>query len=145
VILKDAPARARGDLLYHLSSPYLLLIASLLTASFVVSSIDSVIIAVHGHNPLTWWTASTYLLAFGPSTAFTYLYWLEERCNRLSLLTAWGLAHLYVLYGLMWYVAGWRAVWRTARRRTGWVKTDRVAEPVTVIDLTDDATAEITS
>jgi hypothetical protein len=35
---------------------------------------------------------------------------------------------MYVCYGMMWYASGWWAVGRTLRGRTGWAKTDRVAE-----------------
>jgi 1,2-diacylglycerol 3-beta-glucosyltransferase len=142
-ILRGAPARARGDLLYHVSSPFLLLVASLLTASFVVSLLDGVLLAGRGRNPLTWWSLSTYLLAVGPATVLTWLYWRDERRRGLRLLTAWGYAHLYVGYGLMWYVAGWRAVCRTALGRTGWTKTDRTPEPPAEVDLTDGVPAAV--
>lgn len=128
-ILRGVPARARADLLYHVTSPILLLIASLLTASFAVSVADGVLAVTQGRNPLTWWLLSTYVLAFGPSTAFAWLYWREERGHGVGPVRAWGYAHLYVAYGLVWYVAGWRAVWRTVRGRTGWAKTERVPEP----------------
>ena len=44
-----------------------------------------------------------------------------------------GLAHLYVCYGMIWYASGWWAVVRTLRGRTGWAKTDRVAEAPVVL------------
>ena len=127
-ILRGAPRRARGDLLYHLSSPAILLIASLLTASFVCSLFGSGLTAAEGGNPLGWWVASTYALAFGPALIYGYTYWLRERDQGVSLTRTAGLAHLYVCYCLMWYAAGWWAVGRTLRRRTNWSKTDRVAE-----------------
>ena len=127
-ILRSAPNRARADLLYHLSSPAILLIASLLTASFISSLLASGVVAANGGNPLGWWVLSTYALAFGPALLYSYTYWLQERENGISLTRTAGLAHLYVCYCLMWYAAGWWAVGRTLRRRTNWTKTDRTTE-----------------
>jgi 1,2-diacylglycerol 3-beta-glucosyltransferase len=128
LVLRSAPRRARGDLVYHLSSPAVLLIASLLTASFLVSVINSAILAVQGQNPVGWWIASTYALTFGPALIFSSVYWTRERGQGLGPLRLMCFAHLYVCYGMMWYASGWWAVGRTLRGRTGWAKTDRVAE-----------------
>jgi cellulose synthase/poly-beta-1,6-N-acetylglucosamine synthase-like glycosyltransferase len=128
LVLRRVPRRARADLLYHLSSPAVLLIASLLSASFVFSLADSVARAAQGLNPLGWWVASTYALTFGPAIAFGFVYWLRERSNGVGLLRTAGFAHMYVCYSTMWYASGWWAVARTLRGRTGWAKTDRVTE-----------------
>lgn len=128
LILREAPGRARADLLYHLSSPLLLLVASLMTASFVVSLMAYGLLLAQGRNPAGWWLLSTYLLAFGPALAYSAVYWSRERDSGLSLPGAAVLAHVYVGYGLIWYVAGWRAVVRTLRGSAGWVKTERSAE-----------------
>jgi cellulose synthase/poly-beta-1,6-N-acetylglucosamine synthase-like glycosyltransferase len=127
-ILRSAPPRARADLLYHVSSPAVLLIASLLSASFVLALTDYVMLALHGQRLFGWWLASTYGLTFGPGLMFSSVYWTRERENGIPLIKVAGFAHLYVCYSLMWYIAGWWAVSRTLRRRTGWAKTDRVAE-----------------
>jgi cellulose synthase/poly-beta-1,6-N-acetylglucosamine synthase-like glycosyltransferase len=127
-ILRSAPPRARADLLYHVSSPAILLIASLLSASFVLALTDYVILALHGQRLFGWWLASTYGLTFGPGLMFSSVYWTRERENGVPLIKVAGFAHLYICYSLMWYVAGWWAVSRTLRRRTGWAKTDRVVE-----------------
>ena len=128
-ILRGTPARARADLLYHLSSPLLLLIASLMTGSFVVSLGAYAVLLASGENPAGWWLLSTYLLAFGPAVAYSVVYWTRERDDGLSLPGTILLAHLYVGYGLIWYVAGWRAVVRTLRGESGWTKTERTVEP----------------
>ena len=128
LVLRSAPRRARSDLLYHLSSPVILLIASLLATSFLVSLANCVVLAAQGRNPLGWWVASTYALTFGPALIFSYVYWTRERGSGMRLLRVAGLAHLYVCYGMMWYVSGWWAVGRTLRGQTGWAKTDRVAQ-----------------
>ncbi len=126
-VLRFAPPRARTDVLYHLTSPWLLLIASLLTGSFLVSCAASIGRALGGHPVLGWWLLTTYVLSFAPAVAYSYVYWLKER-EHLSLLRCVLLAHVYVVYGLMWCLAGWWAVWRSARGRTAWVKTARTAE-----------------
>jgi cellulose synthase/poly-beta-1,6-N-acetylglucosamine synthase-like glycosyltransferase len=128
LVLRSAPRRARADLLYHLSSPAILLVASLLSASFLLSMVNSVILAAEGQNPFGWWIASTYALTFGPALAFSFVYWLRERSNGVGVLRTAMFAHMYVCYGMMWYASGWWAVGRTLRGRTGWAKTDRVAE-----------------
>jgi cellulose synthase/poly-beta-1,6-N-acetylglucosamine synthase-like glycosyltransferase len=128
LVLRSAPRRARADLLYHLSSPAILLVASLLSASFLLSMVNNVVLAAEGRNPFGWWIASTYALTFGPALAFGYVYWLRERSNGVGLLRTAMFAHMYVCYGMMWYASGWWAVGRTLRGRTGWAKTDRVAE-----------------
>jgi 1,2-diacylglycerol 3-beta-glucosyltransferase len=127
-VLRSAPRRARADLLYHLSSPAILLIASLLSASFLLAVANDVIIAAHGRSPFGWWLASTYALTFGPALVFSSVYWTRERRSGVPLMKVAGFAHLYVCYSLMWYVAGWWAVGRTLRGRTSWAKTDRVTE-----------------
>ena len=129
-VLRSVPRRARSDVLYHLTSPVLLLIASLLSGSFLLALGDFAIGATTGHNPVGWWMASTYVLSFGPALAYSYVYWKSERASGISRLHVFALAHVYVCYGLMWYASGWWAVARTLRRRTGWAKTDRVAEIV---------------
>jgi hypothetical protein len=129
LVMRSAPRRARADLIYHLSSPAVLLIASLLSASFLLSLANSAVIAAEGRNPFGWWIASTYALTTGPALAFSFVYWLRERSNGVGLLRTAVFAHMYVCYGMMWYASGWWAVVRTLRGRTGWAKTDRVAEP----------------
>ncbi len=127
-VLRSAPRRARADLLYHLSSPAILLIASLLSASFLVAVANYAVLAARGQDPFGWWLASTYALTFGPALMFSVVYWTRERHSGVPMIKIAGFAHLYVCYTLMWYAAGWWAVGRTVRRRTSWAKTDRVAE-----------------
>ncbi len=120
--------RGRTDLLYLLSAPALLLIASLLTVSFLFFLANGVVLAATGHNPFGWWAAVTYALIVGPALVYTSVYWKCERAHGLRLRTAVGLAHVYAAYSTMWYLAGWRAAVRALRGHTGWAKTDRVAE-----------------
>ena len=104
-----------------------------MTASFLVSLAAYGLLLGQGGNPAGWWLLSTYLLAFGPALAYSAVYWTRERDHGLSLPGAAVLAHVYVAYGLIWYVAGWRAVVRTLRGSAGWAKTERSAEPTPVM------------
>jgi cellulose synthase/poly-beta-1,6-N-acetylglucosamine synthase-like glycosyltransferase len=133
LVLRSTPRRARSDLLYHLSSPAILLIASFLSASFLLSLANCAVLLAQGRNPFGWWIASTYALTFGPALAYGLVYWSRERHNGVSLVRVAGLAHLYVCYGMIWYASGWWAVVRTLRGRTGWAKTDRVAEAPVIL------------
>jgi hypothetical protein len=129
-VLRDVPGRAALDLAYHLTSPVLLLVASCLTLSFLVSVAAALAFLVGGQNPVGWWLLTTYVLSFGPALVYsTVVYWPRERAEGISLLRCCWLGHLYVLYGLMWYAAGWWAVARIARGQHGWAKTERAAEP----------------
>ena len=133
LVLRSTPRRARSDLLYHLSSPAILLIASFLSASFVLSLANCGVLLAQGRDPFGWWIASTYALTFGPALAYGLVYWSRERRNGVPLVRVVGLAHLYVCYGMIWYASGWWAVVRTLRGRTGWAKTDRVAEAPVIL------------
>lgn len=127
LVLRGAPQRARADLAYHLSAPLLLLIASLLSASFLASVIAHVIRAAQGQGEPAWWMLGSYLLTVGPTLAFAAVYRAAQMPRPSWTRTAL-LAHGYVVYGLMWYLAGWRAAWRMVRGRTGWAKTGRIEE-----------------
>ena len=135
LVLRSAPRRARSDLLYHLSSPAILLIASFLSASFLLSLANCAVLVTQGRDPFGWWIASTYALTFGPALSYGLVYWSRERRNGVSLGRVAALAHLYVCYGMIWYASGWWAVVRTFRGRTGWAKTDRVAEAPVALSL----------
>jgi 1,2-diacylglycerol 3-beta-glucosyltransferase len=139
-VLRHAPRRSRTDVLYHLSSPAVLLIASLLTTSFVLSLANCMLLVAERRDPLGWWLASSYALTFGPALCYSYVYWSRERANGVPLLRVTVLAHLYVCYGMMWYASGWWAVGRTLRGKTGWAKTERVAEAPVALPLAATAT-----
>lgn len=117
----------KADLVFHLVNPLLML--ALQTASIVWMARFGWEIATQ-----PWATTVTqlggldgvvlYLLAFCLAPVVTYVYLTVE--PGVSGLAAVGLAHLYIVYGYMWYVAGLRAVGRQIRGRRGWAKTARV-------------------
>lgn len=148
-LLPGVLTRIRGvqmlDLLYLLTSPFLLLVSSLLSAGFWLSLTGALLTAAAGGPPVSPWWAPVYLLTFGPMYVYGILYWRIERRGGLSPLRTLLLMHLYPLYSSLWYLAGWRATARALAGRTAWSKTDRVdevepatpapaaiAEPVTV-------------
>jgi hypothetical protein len=79
VLSDPLPPRARADLLYHLTSPLLILMGSLLTASFLVSLVAMAATAVGGVNPFGGWVAWSYALSFGPAYLYGAVYWTRER------------------------------------------------------------------
>jgi len=128
LVLRSMPGRNGADLLFLLSSPALVLIASLLSLSFAVVLVNGAVLMATDHDPFGWWVAVTYALILGPALAYAGVYWKQERETGLRLVKAFWLAHLYVSYSMIWYVSGWRAAARAIRGRNGWAKTDRVAE-----------------
>jgi 1,2-diacylglycerol 3-beta-glucosyltransferase len=128
-VLREVPGPAAMDLVYHLTTPVLLLVASCLTASFLVALVAAAASLAVGGDPMGWWVLTTYVFSFGPALVYsTAVYRPRERSEGGSLLRCLSWGHLYVVYGLMWYAAGWWAVARIARGQHGWAKTERAAE-----------------
>lgn len=127
-VLRDLTGTRRVDLLYHLTSPFLLLIVGFLSAAFGLWAASLAAGLVAGTVEFSWWWVSAYLTAFGPALLFGIVYWQHERSNGLSPLSAVLLLHLYVVYAMLWYVAGWKATARVLLRRNAWAKTDRTTD-----------------
>ncbi|ANS79216.1 N-acetyl-glucosamine transferase [Serinicoccus hydrothermalis] len=123
-VLDSLKGSARIDLYYHLTSPFLLLVASLFSVAFTAWVLDLVTDVYTGELEPSWWWVTSYAFAVGPTLVLTLLY--RRREPDLPVLTAFALAHVYVAYSMLWYAAGWRAVGRTLRGRTGWAKTERL-------------------
>jgi 1,2-diacylglycerol 3-beta-glucosyltransferase len=125
LILRRVPAKAAADLLYHLSSPVLLLLASLLPLSFITALIGAGVASARtGHPVLSpWWLPVFYGLTFGVAGSYAYVY--RKREKEFGVLQALLLGHLYVIYGYIWFVSGWWALGRTVRGRQTWLKTAR--------------------
>lgn len=129
-VIGDLRGKRRVDLGYHITSPYLLLVGSLLTVAFGLWILDLVVAAVTGTLVFSPWWISSYLVAFGPTLAFSIIYWRQERSTGFHWLTGFLVFHLFPLYATLWYLAGWRAVFRILMGRSGWAKTDRLQEPI---------------
>ena len=141
-VLRDLSGTRRADLLYHLTSPFLLLLTSFLTLAFAFWVLDLVVGVLTGTAVVSGWWLSSYLIAFGPALLYGLVYWGQERHSGLSVLAAVALIHVYVLYAVLWYVAGWKAAWRAVRGQNGWAKTERVVENH---DQVDASAAELTA
>jgi cellulose synthase/poly-beta-1,6-N-acetylglucosamine synthase-like glycosyltransferase len=125
LILRDIPTRAALDLLYHLSSPVLILLTSLLPLSFLVALGATVTASVRvGHSLVSpMWLAGPYLLSFTAAYGYGFVYAKRER--ELGLLRSVLLAHVFVFYGYIWFAAGWWGFWRMLTGKRGWLKTAR--------------------
>ncbi|NAZ88752.1 glycosyltransferase [Kineococcus sp. T90] len=118
--------RTTLDVLHHLLAPFAILLTSLLPVLLGLLGLlflvdpnraqravgDTDVLALLGFYALTF--------AFVPVLAHVY-----RSRTPVSGPAAVLLAHLYVLYAWLWYVAGWWAVVRVLRGRNGWAKTAR--------------------
>jgi 1,2-diacylglycerol 3-beta-glucosyltransferase len=79
-----------------------------------------------------WWTtiAVWYLFTFGPALYLLFHY--RRRTKEMSIVGAFLTAHVYAVFQLIWYLAGWKALARIVTRRKGWVKTERYVEPLAI-------------
>ena len=128
-VAREQRGLGRADTLWQILTPYLLLTGSLLTLSFLITMVTAGVAAVLRWEQSWAWLVGAYIIAFGPALIYAWIYWRIERSEGLNLLKAVGYAHLFVLYGLLPSLYGWRAVARELTGRTGWAKTAREAEP----------------
>lgn len=124
-ILRDIPTRPALDLLYHLSSPVLILLTSLLPLSFLVATAGTVVGSVQAGHPLIspMWILGPYVLSFTAAYAYGVVYHRRER--DLGLLRAILLSHVFIFYGYIWFAAGWMGLWRMLTGKQTWLKTAR--------------------
>ncbi|MGB5952662.1 MAG: glycosyltransferase, partial [Ornithinimicrobium sp.] len=143
-VLTGLRGRARADLVYHLTNPFLLLVVSFLSAAFLLWTGALALGLVLGTTTPSWWWLSAYLVAFGPALLFGAVYRSAERqdADGLPLWRSVVVMHLYVGYAVLWFIAGWRAVWRIVTSQNGWSKTDRTVEASPEKDESTDSTTE---
>ncbi|MEV0169758.1 glycosyltransferase [Streptomyces sp. NPDC050803] len=125
LILRDVPTRPALDLLYHLSSPVLILLTSLLPLSFLVALGATTVASVQDGQALVspMWLLGPYLLSFTAAYAYGFVYAKRER--DLGLVRSVLLAHVFVFYGYIWFFAGWWGFWRMLTGKRTWLKTAR--------------------
>ncbi|MEV4438171.1 glycosyltransferase [Streptomyces sp. NPDC049577] len=125
LILREVPGRAAVDLLYHLSSPVLILLTSLLPVSFIVATAGAVVGSVQAGHPLfsPMWVIGPYVLSFTAAYAYGWVY--SRREQGLGLVRAILLSHVFVIYGYIWFAAGWWGLWRMLTGKQTWLKTAR--------------------
>ncbi len=129
LLRSSLPMTTTADLVYHLTSPVLILVASITSVTWIGFLLT---VALRGSpGALVFGGAwliplMTYVLMFGLAPLVAFNYWLRD--SETSFVRALLFAHVYTLYCYMWAVAGWRAVARTLLRRRGWAKTARTTE-----------------
>lgn len=128
VVRSSLPLRARLDLSFQLTATAQLLVASVaITAAWVIGVVEAVTQVRHPAEILLGEAGmQTYLVAFSPSPLIAWIYW--RRHPEIGFLRGLLVSHLFMAYTCLWFVAGWRAVLRHARRQRGWAKTSRVIE-----------------
>jgi len=119
------------DMVWYLTLPIAVLLTPIaglpvlatMAVFVVLDPVDAARIAFANHGvPLF----ALYVVSFGQSYLSAYVYWMR---GRVGLGRAILLAHAFEIYTHLWLIAGWWAVWNMLRRKRGWAKTDRVAEP----------------
>lgn len=130
VLRSHLPGKASSDVVWYLLLPVLVLLlpAAILplwiafVALLIAEPGRAVGLLLHDHGlPI----ALAYLLCFGPSYPYAFVYWLR---GRMGLGRAVLLAHAFELYSHLWLISGWWAIGRMVRGKRGWEKTARVAE-----------------
>jgi 1,2-diacylglycerol 3-beta-glucosyltransferase len=131
ILRSNLPTRTVVDLSLNLLGPILVLATSIMSAVFLVAmtiavalrpqAVGALLTADHGMLLL-----AGYVLTFGMAPVFAWVYRRYE--PGVSRREALALGHLYCSYGYIWYLAGWKAVVRLISGRSGWVKTQRIAE-----------------
>ncbi|WP_243858904.1 glycosyltransferase family 2 protein [Actinomyces sp. ZJ308] len=143
-VAREQRGLGRADTLWQILTPYLLLTGSLLTLSFLISMATAGVAAVLRWEQSWMWLVGAYVIAFGPALIYAWIYWRIERSEGLGLIRAVAYSHLFVLYGLLPSLYGWRAVARELTGRTGWAKTAREAEPDQAAQAQPSHTAAVT-
>jgi 1,2-diacylglycerol 3-beta-glucosyltransferase len=131
IVRSQLPMRSVTDMVWYLTLPIAVLLTPIaglpVLATLVVlvamSPLDVARYAFADHGiPLL----AVYVLSFGQSYLAAYVYWMR---GRVGLGRAILLAHVFEIYSHLWLIAGWWAIANVLRRKRGWAKTDRVAEP----------------
>lgn len=139
VLRSSLPARTSLDILHILLSPALVLVMSWsvlllaaavgLTAAVAPHRLWVDLLADHGEL-----LGVSYVLSFG--LAFPYAFVYRRMTPSRSFLRCLWWGHIYTFYGYIWFAAGWLAISRVLRRRTGWQKTARTL-PIASVTFDD--------
>jgi cellulose synthase/poly-beta-1,6-N-acetylglucosamine synthase-like glycosyltransferase len=130
ILRAGLPLHTTLDLCWHLLGPAAILLMSAWSALFV-ATLGWLWATDPGGSARTLTTQVWILPAFyGLSMAPALLYGLVYR-RQTRTLGRWrvaALSHVFIIYGYLWFLAGWRAVWQAATGRRGWAKTSRTAD-----------------
>jgi 1,2-diacylglycerol 3-beta-glucosyltransferase len=123
----DLHPKTRLDLAWYLIWPTSILVIPIASAVIMAAICALAIrdphalLADHGARLI-----AMYLLSASGAWVSTFVYWLR---GRAPLGRSFLYAHLFELYSNLWLVAAWIALWRLARGKGGWEKTQRIDEP----------------
>ena len=125
------------DLLYNLTGPMTVLLLSLSIFAVLLANILILI-----SEPMKYIHAVTsnfglpliivYLFSFGFAPIYAYLY--LKATPDVSVARGIYYAHLYVFYSYIWFISGWKAIFRIVFRKKGWSKTSRFTKQVAILD-----------
>jgi cellulose synthase/poly-beta-1,6-N-acetylglucosamine synthase-like glycosyltransferase len=130
-LIPDIRRAARGrvalDLLHILLSPLLIFVGSFMTLSLLASVVGACFSAAAREQllqpvPLVSW----YVLTFAPALLFGPLY--ARATGEFGIVKGLAYGHVFIVYGLVWLVAGWGGVGRALSGRHAWLKTERLAD-----------------
>ncbi|MFF5206192.1 glycosyltransferase [Streptosporangium sp. NPDC000396] len=126
-VVSRASGRVAADLLNVLLSPSLIFVASFMTMSLLASLTGAAFSETAREQlfqplPIVSW----YVLTFAPAFLLGPLYARVSGDLRWAGGLVYG--HLFILYSLVWLVAGWWGLWRAVIGRRGWLKTERLAD-----------------
>ncbi|HSK95186.1 MAG TPA: glycosyltransferase family 2 protein [Euzebyales bacterium] len=130
ILRADLPVHAALDLSWHLLGPVAMLLMSVWSATFLAALGVVWITDPAASLELTltspWILAVFYASAMGPAALYAWLY--HRRTPELGTVRVAWLSHLFIVYGYLWFVAGWCALWRLLLGRRGWAKTARTVD-----------------
>jgi 1,2-diacylglycerol 3-beta-glucosyltransferase len=130
ILQAGLPLHTTLDLCWHLLGPVTILLMSLWSALFVASLAYLWVSDPAGSwqtiTTRTWILPGFYVLSMAPAVLYGWVYRRQTRTMpRRHVLV---LSHLFTIYGYLWFLAGWRALWQVSTGRRGWAKTSRTAE-----------------
>jgi cellulose synthase/poly-beta-1,6-N-acetylglucosamine synthase-like glycosyltransferase len=131
ILRSSLSAGAASDIVWYLTLPVAVLLVPIVGVpvflAFVILFLAEPgrgLQLLFGNHGLLLFLA--YLVSFGPAYVYGFVYWLRGRAGLVKSIL---LAHAFELYSHLWLIAGWTALLRFLRRKRGWDKTARVAEP----------------
>lgn len=124
----DLPRAVKWDAIYHLLGPMMLLATSItVTIGLLTIGVGAVAhpeaFVADLASPRT---IAGYLVAFSPCLLVAMVLW--NRDQQMPFLRGLLIAHIYMGYCCLWYIAGWKGLVRTVQGQKAWAKTDRLVE-----------------
>lgn len=129
-VIRDRSGRRAAETLHVLLMPYLVIVSSFMAVSLVATIGGAAFSPVaraqllHLGPALSW-----YMLTFIPGLFLGYVY--RRHGDRIGVFRTFLYGHAFVLYGVVWMLAGCWALARIAVGRHAWLKTERVVEQPT--------------